>query len=156
MSRSRSQRRSTSRDDGGNALVEFVVLAVLLMVPLLYVLLTVFQVQAAAFGASEAARQAGRAFAVADDPETGRASAAAAAALAMQDQGIRDSGPPEIVCAEQCLTPGSAVTVTVRYRVPLRFLGAVFSRSSAPAIPLTAVHTQIVDAFQQAPTGQAP
>ena len=37
------------RDDQGNALVEFVYLAVLLMIPLVYVLLSVFQVQRAAF-----------------------------------------------------------------------------------------------------------
>ena len=97
---------SRARDEGGNALVEFVFLAVLLMVPLLYVLMTVFQVQAAAFGATEAARQAGRAFAVADSVEAGQAGAVAAAALAMQDQGVRDSEPPEIACAQACLTPG--------------------------------------------------
>ena len=147
---------SRARDETGNALVEFVFLAVLLMVPLLYVLMTVFQVQAAAFGATEAARQAGRAFAVADSVEAGRAGAVAAAALAMQDQGVRDSGPPEIACPQACLTPGSAVTVTVRYRVPLAFLGGLFSASTAPAIPVTAVHTQTVDTFQQAPTQQAP
>lgn len=154
--RPRRQRQRHSRDDEGNALAEFVFLAVLLMVPLLYVLMTVFQVQAAAFGATEAARQAGRAFALSDSVEAGRLGAASAAALAMQDQGVRDSGPPEITCAQDCLTPGSAATAAVRYRVPLRFLGTLFSRSAAPAIPVTAVHTQIVDAFQQAPTGQAP
>ena len=51
------------RDDDGNALVEFTVLSLLLLVPLVYVLLGVFQVQRAAFGVTEAARQAGRAFA---------------------------------------------------------------------------------------------
>ena len=145
-----------ARDDDGNALVEFVFLAVLLMLPLLYVLMTAFQVQAAAFGATEAARQAGRAFAVSDSVEAGQAGAASAAALAMQDQGVRDSGPPEIACAQACLTPGSTVTVTVRYRVPLAFLGALFDRSTAPAIPVTAVHTQTVDTFQQAPNQPAP
>ena len=35
------------RGDDGNALLEFTYLAVLLMVPLVYVLLTVFQVQRA-------------------------------------------------------------------------------------------------------------
>ena len=79
--------RRPSGDDG-NALVEFSYLAVLLMVPLVYVLLTVFQVQRASFGVTEAARQAGRAYATAADEVQGRARARAAARLAMQDQGL--------------------------------------------------------------------
>ena len=57
--------------DAGNALVEFTYLAVLLMVPLVYVLLAGFQVQRAAFGVTEAARQAGRAYARADSGAEG-------------------------------------------------------------------------------------
>ncbi len=147
--------RAGARDDEGNALVEFVYLGLLLMVPLVYVLLTVFQVQSAAFGVTEAARQAGRAFARADTLDQGLARADAAAALALQDQGVHDGGRPEIACSDVCLTPGSTVTVTVRYRVRLMFLGTFFARSSAPSIPVTAVHTQVVDTFQEAPSGQA-
>ena len=142
---------SRNRDEQGNAVVEFVFLGILLMVPLVYVLLTVFQVQSAAFGVTEAARQAGRAFAVSASTDQGWASASIAAQLAMADQGIRGSGPPEITCPAGCLTPGSTVTVTMRYRVPLLFLGAMFSQTTAPSIPVTAVHTQVVDTFQAAP-----
>ena len=92
--------------DGGNALVEFTYLAVLLMVPLVYVLLAGFQVQRAAFGATEAARQAGRAYARADSTAQGQARADAAARLAMTDQGITDSSPPVITClGGACLGP---------------------------------------------------
>ena len=76
------------RGDDGNALLEFTYLAVLLMVPLVYVLLTVFQVQRASFGVTEAARQAGRAYATSDDASAGRARAQVAARLAMRDQGL--------------------------------------------------------------------
>ena len=144
------------RDDQGNALVEFVYLGVLLMVPLIYALLTAFQVQSAAFGATEAARQAARAYVRADTVQDAQQHADAAAALAMADQGVRDSDPPQIACPAGCLTPGSPVTVTMHYRVPLLLLGALFSRSSAPGIPITAVHTQTVDRFQDSraePTG---
>jgi len=65
--------------DDGNAMLEFTYLAVLLMVPLIYILTTTFQVQRAAFGVTEAARQAGRAYATADDDTSGRARADAAA-----------------------------------------------------------------------------
>jgi hypothetical protein len=43
-------RRPLPGGDGGNAMLEFVYLSILLMVPLIYVLTTVFQVQRAAFG----------------------------------------------------------------------------------------------------------
>ena len=49
--------------ESGNAIVEFVYLAVLLMVPLVYVLITVFRVQAASYAVSSAAREAGRVYA---------------------------------------------------------------------------------------------
>lgn len=63
--------RKAARCDDGNALVELTYLAVLVMVPLVYVLLSVFQVQRAAFGVTEATRQAARAFARADTPDDG-------------------------------------------------------------------------------------
>ena len=72
------------RDDG-NAIVEFVYLAVLLMVPLVYVLLTVFRVQAASYAVSSAAREAGRVYATADDLDTAGPRAFAAANLVMGD-----------------------------------------------------------------------
>src|SRR5689334_17331577 len=53
------------RGDGGTAVIEFVGLSVVLLLPVVYVLLTVFQLQRAAFGVSQAAREAGRAYATA-------------------------------------------------------------------------------------------
>ncbi len=139
--------------DDGNALVEFTYLAVLLMVPLVYLLLTVFQVQSAAFAVTEAARQAGRAFATATTVEQGTRRADLAARLVLRDQGIDDATAPVIACPDPtpCLTPGSRVTVTVRYRVRLLFLGAFFSADQAPAVPVSATHEQVVDRFREAP-----
>lgn len=141
------------RGEDGNALVEFTYLAVLLMVPLVYLLLTVFQVQRAAFGVTEAARQAGRAYARADSPDQGQARADEAARLALADQGIEDAGGPVVDCPDPgpCLSPGSTVVVTVRYRVRLSLLGGLFSRTTAPAVPVTAVHVQVVDRFRATP-----
>ncbi|MFI5955247.1 hypothetical protein [Cryptosporangium sp. NPDC051539] len=49
------------RGDDGSAIIEFVWGGVLLLVPLLYVVLAVFEVQRNAFAVTEAAREAGRA-----------------------------------------------------------------------------------------------
>lgn len=136
--------------DDGNAMVEFTYLAVLLMVPLVYVLLTVFQVQRAAFGVTEAARQAGRAYVTADDAITGRVRARAAAELALQDQGLT-------LCAS-CLAPpsgavvpGGSVSVRVEHRVVLPLVGGLFRGAVPPSIPVRATHVEIVDRFREAP-----
>ena len=48
-------------DEDGSATVEFVYLAILLMIPLVYVIISAFEAQRTAFAVAEAARQAGRA-----------------------------------------------------------------------------------------------
>lgn len=137
------------RDDAGTALVEFTYLAVLLMVPLVYVLITVFQVQRAAFGTTEAARQAGRAYARASSVEEAQLRGTAAARLVLKDQGIDLAGPPSFVCLGECLSPGSRVKVTVTYFVQLPVLGAVFGDREHGAIRVEASHTEYVDRFKE-------
>ena len=137
-----------TRDDRGSALVEFTVLSLLLLVPLVYALLGAFQVQRAAFGVTEAARQAGRAFAVAESVDAGTARAQAATRLALADQGIDDAPAPVLECPEgACLAPGSTVRVTVSYTVRLPVL-SLLSRDGV-GIPVTATHVAVVDTFQQ-------
>lgn len=135
-------------DDAGNALVEFTYLAVLLMVPLVYVLLTVFQVQRAAFGVTEAARQAGRAYARADTVDQGTSRAAAAIRLVLADQGLRDAPPATFRClGGPCLDPGTRVRTTLTYRVQLPLLGRVLGDGGG-TIPVTATHTEYVDRYR--------
>ncbi len=139
----------TLRDDGGNALVEFTYLAVLLMVPLVYVLLTVFQVQRAAFGVTEAARQAGRAYARAGTVDEGTSRAVAAIGLVMVDQGLRAASPPTFRClGGPCLEPGTRVRTTLTYRVQLPLLGRVLGDGGG-TIPVTATHTEYVDRYRR-------
>lgn len=142
--------RPRPRGDDGNALVEFSYLAVLLMVPLVYVLLTVFQVQRAAFGVTEAARQAGRAYVTAPDDAQGRARARVAADLALQDQGL--------VLCRTCisapageLVPGGSVRIRVEHRVALPLVGGLFRGAVPATIPVRATHVEAVDRFREAP-----
>ncbi len=138
------------RGDDGNALVEFTYLAVLLMIPLVYVLLAVFQLQRAAFGVTEAARQAGRAYARSTDPVAAQAVGLQAARLALADQGIAWSGTPEFCGGGGCsLAPGSTVRTRVVYTVRLPFVGGIFGDGRG-GIPVSGVHTEVVDRFRQA------
>ena len=59
------------RDERGSALVELTWLGILLIVPMLWIVMSVFEVQRGAFGVSAAARAAGRAFALAPDDARG-------------------------------------------------------------------------------------
>lgn len=81
-------RAGVLRDDRGSAVVEFVGLGLLLLVPLVYLVLAAFEVQRNVFAATQAARQAGRAVATADTLDDGLARARYAAQLAMRDQGL--------------------------------------------------------------------
>jgi Flp pilus assembly protein TadG len=135
------------RDDRGNAMIEFVYLSVLLMVPLVYLLTTVFQVQRAAFGVTEAARQAGRAYATAETGAAGAGRASAAASLALGDQGLVLAEPVE-VSAPDGLAPGAEVRVVVRHRVVLPLVGGLFRGAVPPSIPVQASHLAVVDRFQ--------
>lgn len=138
------------RGDDGNALVEFTYLAVLLMVPLVYLLITVFQVQRAAFGVTEAARSAGRAYVKAETPAQAAARAQEAADLAMRDQ-IPGYGSANVSYPQPpSLAPGSTVTVVVRHDVTLPILGGLFG-AIEPTIPVRATHVEVVDAFREAP-----
>ncbi|HMA48083.1 MAG TPA: hypothetical protein VKP11_12970 [Frankiaceae bacterium] len=119
------------RDDDGSAMVEFVGLSVLLLLPLVYLLLAVFSVQRAAFGVTQAAREAGRAYATAGSSSAGLVRARYAARLALADQGL--PAEPEVRFAPvgtrcgrtdpgdgaQSLRPGARFVVCVRARAPL-------------------------------------
>ena len=59
----------------GSATVEFTWLTILLLVPLLYVVIAVFETQRAAYGVSAASEAAARAFLQADDLESARSRA---------------------------------------------------------------------------------
>lgn len=131
-------------DERGSALVELTWLGILLLVPLLWIVLSVFEVQRGAYGVSAAARSAGRAFALAPDDATGHTRAEAAARLALADQGISDA-PVEVTVTctpypTDCHSGTSVITVQVRSRVELPLLPDLFG-AGTPSFRLDASHT---------------
>ena len=83
-----ARREPRRRGEDGSALVELTWLGILLLVPLLWIVLSVFEVQRGAFAVSGAARAAGRAYALAPTDAVGQARAEAAARQALADQGF--------------------------------------------------------------------
>ncbi|MDQ1643986.1 MAG: hypothetical protein QOJ50_170, partial [Cryptosporangiaceae bacterium] len=76
---------SDTGTDDGTATIEFVGVSLLLLLPLLYLLLSVFAVQRAAFAVTQAAREAGRAYSTAPSAGVGQQRADYAARLALRD-----------------------------------------------------------------------
>ena len=136
----------------GSAIVELVVLGVLMMVPLVYLVMSVGRVQAGSYAVTTAAREAGRAFVTAEEGEDAAGRARAAAGIAFADQGFDGSGALEISCSTTpCLTPDARVETTARVTVPLPLIPA-FARDVVPLeIPLSASHLSTVDRFRAAP-----
>ena len=135
--------------DGGSAIVEFVFLAVLMLVPVVYLVLTLGRLQAAAFAAQGAAREAGRAFVTARDESAGRERADAAAAIAFEDQGFIDQRliGLQVDCASACLAPDARVVIRTSVQVPLPALPHLVDRFFPARIEVTASHVATVDRF---------
>ncbi|MEI2671311.1 MAG: hypothetical protein V9G13_09280 [Marmoricola sp.] len=142
---------SHARDEGGSAIVEFVWLALLMMVPLVYILLAVFDTQRASFATSAAARSAGRAFVTAPDSTSAHARARAAARLAMTDQGIEADPVVVIRCRPdpaRCLSPGSVVEAEVKMAVVLPLIPTALGKQ-APSISVSASHKAPYGTFRE-------
>ncbi len=140
-------------EERGSALVELTWLGLLLMIPLVYVIITLVTVQRSAYGATEAARAAGRAFVLAPDLTTAQQRAYDAARLAMLDQGVSlESRDLLIVCRpspDACLQPGSTVEVTVDLEVSLPLMPSVLG-TSAGSVSVDASHTEPYGIFREA------
>lgn len=140
--------------DNGSAIVEFVWLAVLLLVPLLYVVLTAVTVQRAAFGVTAAAREAARAYATAGSDTNGEQRAEAAAELAMSDQGVSWAPTTRVVaCGECTYAAGSSFDVDLRARVPLPFVPQwLCGERCLAGITVSAHHRERLDCYSGAGT----
>ncbi len=136
----------------GTALIEVSWLAILLLVPLIYLILSVFEVQRSAFGVSAAARAAGRAYAMAPSETEGMARARAAAAVALADQGIDVSRSRVAVsCRPQpgnCLAPGSVIDVDVSYPASLPLMPSALG-GNTPSIRVQAAHSVPYGTFRE-------
>jgi hypothetical protein len=131
-----------TRDEEGSALIEVVWLSLVLMVPLVYILMSVFDVQRGAFGTSTAARAAGRAYSLADSDAEGQRSARAAARLALDDQGVTEDFDLRVTCVPDpadCHVPGSTITVRVVTHVTLPLAPTVLGGQTA-SFRLESVH----------------
>lgn len=140
------------RRESGTALVEVTWLAILLLVPLLYIVLAAFEVQRASFAAVSAAKSAGRAYVIAPDEASAAQRADAAWRLALTDQGVIPSRAEVVMTCRpdpaNCLASGSVVDVHVTYPVPLPLLPSALGEQT-PSIRVEAVHSVPYGTFRE-------
>ncbi|MDQ1536780.1 MAG: hypothetical protein QOE58_1173 [Actinomycetota bacterium] len=133
----------------GSAVVEFVFLAVLMMVPLFYLVMVMARLQAGAYGVSAASREAGRAYVTAKVPAQAEARAKSAARLAFADQGFEPQETRlETSCdGTPCWRPAGRITVTATVSVPLPLVPEFFAGIVPMRVPVSATHVVTVDRF---------
>lgn len=146
-----SNERGTGCSDRGSASLEFITAGLLMLVPLVYLILTLGTIQSAALATEGAARQGARVFVQAESTAVGTAAAHRALDLALADHGLDPSDVSlSISCSPnpgQCHTRRGWVTVDVAVRVPLPLVPPVFDLRVPLAVPVEASATQQVSRF---------
>lgn len=145
------------RRDEGSAVIEFVFVALVVMVPLVYLIAAVATVQRTSLAVTQAARDAGRAFATSDSAAAASLRVAVAVRLALADQGLPDDATVRFVAvAADCaarpiaprLTPGAEFTVCVSRTVELPAVPSILTGRGIRTVGMYRVH---VDDFRSEP-----
>jgi uncharacterized MAPEG superfamily protein len=135
------------RRDEGRAIIEFIFLGILLLLPLVYLVLAAARVQAGAFSVSLAGREAGRAFVTARTETDAEARARAAAALAFEDFAF-EGGEVTVSCdGAPCLRPGGVVTAIATITVPLPLVPDFIADHVPSSVTVSSTHVSTVDRF---------
>jgi Flp pilus assembly protein TadG len=146
------------RDERGSALVELMWLGILLLLPVLWIVLAVFDVQRGAFGVSAAARAAARAYALAPDDTAGLLRARTSVLVALGDQGAEAVVPEvRVSCTPypaDCHQAGSVITVLVHSRVVLPLMPSALG-GDRPSFALEATQTVPIGQYREAGGGSA-
>jgi len=137
--------------ESGSASLEFVTAGLILLLPMVYLVLTMSAVQAGALAVEGASRHAARVFVQAPDSAQAAARAERAVEVALADYGIDGAtATVAITCRPEpsdCLTRRGFVTVAVTTAVPLPLVPQVLDLDLALQVPLSSTATQQVSRF---------
>lgn len=135
--------RTPRRLDEGTALIEFIFGSVVLLIPLLYLLVALAQVQAGAYAAQSTAIDAARS--AARYPAAAQTTAHDIAALHFADHGLENADwQVDLTCSGSCTAAGTRVTATVEARVPIPGIPAVLGETELPALTVRSTHSDLV------------
>jgi len=137
--------------ESGSASIEFIGVGLLLLVPLVYLVLTLSALQSAALAVDGAARQATRIFVQGETLADARSAASRAIEVTLADYGVdADHASVLVECRPRpnaCLTRRGFVTVTIRVVVPLPLAPPALDLDVPAGIPVSATATEQVSRF---------
>ena len=137
------------QSEEGSASLEFITAGMLLLLPIVYLVLTLAALQAGAFAVEGAARQAARVYVQSGSTAEANAAAGRAVEFALADYGLDASDVAvEVSCsANPCLTRRAFVTVSVSTTVTLPLVPPVLNLDVPLSIPISSTATQQVSRF---------
>lgn len=142
----RGLRSRLAREDG-NALVEFVALSVILLIPSLYLVLSLGSVQGAVFAADVIARDAARIHATEPDASRAKERTEAMVRMTLEDHGLSAQDAVTVRCSKDpCSAAGSEVTAEVSIGVPIPGLGPMLGQDGP--VHVGAEHVVEADQFR--------
>lgn len=144
-------RRRVGGGDQGSAIVEFLGLSFVLLLPLVYLVMVLARLEAASYAVESAAREAARVYVAADDSTSAAARAAAVTGVALQDHGFDDEPSDAlVVTCEQvpCLRPDAHVEARVQVVVPLPFVPDMVRDVVPLEIPVSSSYVAVVDEYR--------
>lgn len=136
----------------GSAALEFILVGLLLLVPLIYLIVSLGLIQGQSLGAEAAARHVARAVSTASDAADARVRADAVLAAVSEEYGL-DDVDLSIDCTPAgaiCPRAGATLHVSVRTSVELPLVPPVLSLDRIAAIPIEASAAHKVSRFWSA------
>ena len=143
--------RAERTGEEGSASLEFITAGLILLLPLVYLILTMSAIQGGALAVEGASRQAARVFVQSATVGEAKASASRAVEFALADYGIdADQATITVTCRpnpRDCLTRRGFVTVVVGASVPLPLVPTALTIDSPLTVPPSSTATQQVSRF---------
>ena len=154
MQRWRLFRRKVA-GEAGTASLEFVTAGMILLLPMVYLVLTMSALQAGALAVEGAARHAARVYVQAPDTREAEAEAERAIRFALADYGLDPSEASVVIsCSPRpadCLRRRAIVTITVAVSVGLPLVPSGLTIGGPVTVPLRSSATEQVSRFWGAP-----
>lgn len=126
---------TSHRNDTGSATVEFIGLSIILLIPVIYLLIMISQLQAAGYAAVAAADQAARTVGYSTGNAQAEARAVETVHLTVENYELDPSRTTAtIACSNtECTAPGTRITVDVSVEVPLPLVPTFFGNPTRVA-----------------------
>lgn len=135
----------------GSASLEFIVVGLVLLVPIVYLVVALGALQSAALGAEAGARHVARAIATASGPGEAQQRADDILATVNREYRLDPAGTAVAISCRPatvtCPAAGATVVVRIDTRVALPFMPAIWGLDRVTAIPVEAMSAQKVSRF---------